>query len=118
MTAVFHSKGGFMCRVLFIISLFVFLLPNTTLALENVSIEVSIEKCTLAVFENHADGSKELFAEYPVGTPKRGLKTFPLGKGFATRVIFHPYWYPTNGMVNYMNKNLRKSGKKAKYHCL
>lgn len=104
-----------MRRVLLITSLFLFLLPYTTLALENLSVEISIEKCILLVFENHADGSKDLVAEYPVGTPKRGLRTFPFGKGFATKVIFQPYWYPTNGMVEYMNKNLRKDGKKAIY---
>lgn len=103
-----------MCKVLFITFLFTVSFSYTALAFENISIEVSIGQCTLDVFET-SEGKKTIIEHYSVGTPKKGLKKFPKGKGYATKVIYKPYWYPTHSMVAYMNKNLRKQGKKAVY---
>ncbi|MHC1745506.1 MAG: L,D-transpeptidase [Syntrophobacteraceae bacterium] len=56
------------------------------------SIEVSINKCRLYLYELPA---RKLLREYLASTAKNGLNTYPTGKGYVTRIEFNPEWHPT-----------------------
>lgn len=60
-------------------------------------IEISISQCKLWLYEIQNDSSLKLIREYPVGTVKKSINRFPLGKGKATMIEFNPWWHPTEG---------------------
>ncbi len=55
-------------------------------------IEVSISQCKLYLYELP---SKILVREFKAATAKKGLDTYPLGKGHVTRIELNPEWHPT-----------------------
>ena len=59
------------------------------------SVEISISRNLLTLYEKKGDAEQAPVAEYPVGTAVRGLKTYPLGTGRVTGIYFNPWWYPT-----------------------
>lgn len=59
------------------------------------SLEISISRNMLTLYEKNDAAEKNLIAEYPVGTAVRGLKIYPLGPGRVTGIYFNPWWYPT-----------------------
>jgi len=67
--------------------------PGSTQA--SYSIEISISRNLLTLFENRGGVAPVAVAEYPVGTVVRGLKTFPVGQGRVTAITLNPWWYPT-----------------------
>jgi lipoprotein-anchoring transpeptidase ErfK/SrfK len=58
-------------------------------------VEISISRNLLTLYEKKGAEDRTLVAEYPVGTAVRGLKTYPLGLGTVTGILFNPWWYPT-----------------------
>ena len=59
------------------------------------SVEISISRNLLTLYEKKGAGEKTPVAEYTVGTAVRGLNTYPLGPGKVTGISFDPWWYPT-----------------------
>lgn len=56
-------------------------------------LKISMSQCRLWLYEK--DGEKlKLVQEYDVGTVKCGIKRYPLGLGYITKIDFAPVWYP------------------------
>jgi lipoprotein-anchoring transpeptidase ErfK/SrfK len=71
--------------------------PDAVTADEEVSysVEISIGRNLLTLYERRGEAEKAPIAEYTVGTAVRGLNTYPLGPGRVTGIYFNPWWYPT-----------------------
>lgn len=80
---------------------------------EKMALEIKAAECLLTVYRQHEDGSRDAVAQFPVATARKGISQYPFGKGSVVKVDIDPYWYPTNNLVEYMNKKLVASGKKA-----
>lgn len=61
------------------------------------TVEVSISKCSLWLYENQPDGNRKLVKQYRVATAKNGMD-HPEGPGFVTRIDTNPWWFPTPDM--------------------
>ena len=59
------------------------------------SVEISISRNLLTLFEKKEGSPPEIVVQYPVGTVVRGLKTYPIGPGKVTGIAIDPWWYPT-----------------------
>jgi lipoprotein-anchoring transpeptidase ErfK/SrfK len=59
------------------------------------TIEISISRETLDLYEKSDDGRLVPSRQYKVGTAVQGLHTYPLGRGKVTAISFDPWWYPT-----------------------
>ncbi|MDD2731117.1 MAG: L,D-transpeptidase [Candidatus Portnoybacteria bacterium] len=58
------------------------------------SIEVSVSRCRLYLYDISA-GGKRLVKEYAAATAKKGLGVYPSGNGYVTKIEFQPAWLPT-----------------------
>jgi len=56
------------------------------------SVEISISRNLLTLYEKKRVEGRTPVAEYTVGTAVRGLKTYPLGLGTVTGIYFNPWW--------------------------
>lgn len=72
-------------------------------------IEVSINQCRLYLYELPG---KTLVREFKAATAKKGLDTYPMGKGHVTRIELNPEWHPTAYSRWYFrtNKNINLPG--------
>lgn len=93
--------------VLFTVFLGFLAFPGACLS-NDLYIEIFVEERMLYLFEKNSSGEKGFLEKFKICSPKPGLPEYPLGMGFATRVEFEPFWYPTLATVEYMNK---KAGK-------
>ncbi|MDD2271406.1 MAG: L,D-transpeptidase [Desulfuromonadaceae bacterium] len=59
------------------------------------SVEISMSRNLLTLYEKKGDAKQVAVAEYSVGTVVAGLKTYPIGPGVVTGIYFDPWWYPT-----------------------
>lgn len=59
------------------------------------SVEISISRNMLTLYEKKGNAERTAITEYPVGTVVRGLKKYPIGLGTVTGIYFNPWWYPT-----------------------
>ena len=72
-------------------------LPNAVTSATDLSysLEISISRNLMTLYEKKGAGEKTPVMEYSVGTAVRGLKTYPVGPGTVTGIYFNPWWYPT-----------------------
>lgn len=70
------------------------------------SIDISINRKSLILYEYTESGKRVSLREYKVGTAVSGIDVYPLGRGRVTDISFNPWWYPTP----YSRQVFRKRG--------
>jgi len=98
-----------------IIFVFLLLITATKVSANDLYIEIVVEECILNLYELSPEKNLTLIKTYPVASFKPGLPEYPIGMGYATKVEFDPFWYPTDFSVEYMNDKLVRAGKQPAY---